>query len=510
MASLAEVITVSVTEDGSGVIPDNPNVVAIFTQSQGGPLDTANRYAVYTNLQDVITDWGASSNEASYAAVFFAQSPNPVAAGGRLIIGYHRGATESVAATAGTLESAALTVSELVASLQAISDGTFDITIDGTEINATALDFRTCTTLAEVAAVIDTAVASKASCVATDDNTLLITSDTTGATSTMTYMSDPGSGTYVGALLTMETGTGATLTQGAASDSLSAETKVAALTAVYALVRFKGAMFITASAAGASLPEHEAYLMGVWGTANRVLIYDVFTGATAYAVSATNIVWYCKLASLQYLRMIYSSVGNRKFAAAYMSRMHTVNFAAENTAITMQLKSLAGVAAEDLSSSVIAACKTVGLDVYVPMKGSTGPAKLLTSGANGYTDSLYNKAAYVEALETDLFNVLATTGTKIAQTTAGMNALVDQAEKTTQRFVRAGYFAPGTWTSTTRFGNVAQFDRAIEQQGFFALAGLIADQSTADRAARKSTPIQIACKEAGAIHSAELIVYINA
>ena len=113
--------------------------------------------------------------------------------------------------------------------------------------------------------------------------------------------------------------------------------------------------------------------------------------------------------------------------------------------------------------------------------------------------------AYKEQMQVDVFNVLKGTSTKIAQTTQGVNKLVDQCEKTTKQFVRAGVFAPGTWTSPDFFGNIDVFKRNIEQQGFYFLAGKLSDQSTADRQARKSPVIQGAIKNSGSIHKGEFI-----
>jgi len=88
--------------------------------------------------------------------------------------------------------------------------------------------------------------------------------------------------------------------------------------------------------------------------------------------------------------------------------------------------------------------------------------------------------------------------------------LVDQAEKTSQGFVRAGVFAPGTWSSPDTFGNVDVFKRSIESRGFYWLAGRLSDQPQQDRQDRKSPILQGAVKNSGAIHSVDAIIYFNA
>lgn len=117
--------------------------------------------------------------------------------------------------------------------------------------------------------------------------------------------------------------------------------------------------------------------------------------------------------------------------------------------------------------------------------------------------------AYVDAVQTDSFNLLKTTPTKVPQTYYGVDQLEDCVEKTTGGFVRAGVFNPGTWTLPDFFGDRDMFLRNIEQNGFYVLAGDLADQSTADRQERKSPVLQVAVKNAGAVHSADIIINFN-
>ncbi len=182
-----------------------------------------------------------------------------------------------------------------------------------------------------------------------------------------------------------------------------------------------------------------------------------------------------------------------------MARAHTVNFAAENSALTMHLKELS-VAAEDYTQTEVNNAKTVGLDLYTTIKLT--PA-ILTSGANAFTDERYNLVAFVDFLQIDMYNLLKLTGTKIPQTRRGVNQLIDQAEKTSRQFVRAGVAAPGTWSSPDYFGNRETFEQSIINNGFYWLAGSLSAQAQNSREARES-PVCRSCKMAGAVHSLTL------
>ena len=495
--SIKNVVTVTLLQGGALAMADNPNVVAMITSEQQGPLSTASRYRIYSEAASVAADFGSASQAYDFALSFFATQPNATNAGGFLVMGYWRGADEDVAATAASLTGAQLSEAAVVSVLQQVADGAFDVDIDGVTENLTALDFQSTTTLDEVAVVIDTALTGGTAAVV--DQRIVITSATTGATSLIAFATDPGTGTFIGQTLALTTGSGGFLTQGAALESLTAETKLAGIAELRSQVKFRGAMFID------NPTDEESKTLAEWGQANDVLQYDVFDSADNLLVDPTNVVWDIKLSSLTNYRMLYSKAGNRKLAASYMARVHTVNFAAENSALTMHLKELS-VAAEEYTQTEVSNAKMVGLDLYTTIKLTP---VILTSGANVFTDERYNLIALVDFIQVDMYNLLKLTGTKIPQTRRGVNQLIDQAEKTTRQFVRAGVAAPGTWSSPDYFGNRETFEQSIINNGFYWLAGSLADQAQNSREARESPVLQGAVKMAGAVHSVDLIVVVN-
>lgn len=495
-ASITNVINVALIPEGRQAQRDNMNTVAVIT-SETGVITSAERFRAYRDSAAVEADFGTASLTTQYAQTVFGTKPNPINFGGELIIGLHRATAETVPATAATLRSTQLVEATIISQLQTINDGSFNITVDATPVVAASLDFSAVTTLDGVAAILDTAITGAV--VSHNNGYLTVTSSTTGATSLLTYMTPGASGTFIGGLLTMSNGTGGTLTQGAASVVLPIETKVESISALKALVNIKGAVF-TDLVLDAEVPTLRA-----WAQANQTIIYNVFTGSTYLTVAQSNPVWAVVLAGGSSFRMLYSKAGNRLLAATYMARNHTVNFNAEDSALNMHLKELS-VPAESYSQTEINAAKRVGLDIYTTIKDTP---VVLTSGANDFVDNVYNLIAFVDAIQTDLFNVLKSTGTKLAQITSDVNALVAAAEKTSRGFVRANVFAPGTWSSPDSFGNINTFNRNIEQFGFYWLAGLLKDQPQSDRQARKSPVLQGAVKNAGAINSADIIINFN-
>lgn len=106
--------------------------------------------------------------------------------------------------------------------LTAITSGSFKITVNGTAISATGLNFSAQTSFSGVASVIQTSVATGlAGTTCTWDSSFkafVITSPTTGSTSTITFAEPADSGTDVSGLLGLTAGT---LSQGSAATSLT-------------------------------------------------------------------------------------------------------------------------------------------------------------------------------------------------------------------------------------------------------------------------------------------------
>lgn len=125
--------------------------------------------------------------------------------------------TAEIEATAGKLTGGKIPPD--VQPLKSVSAGKLDISVDGTEQNLTDLNFSTVASLADVAGVLTTALSSKAT-VTVSDSSLVITSATTGASSTVSYASDPehtGGVSDLADLLGLTQDTGAVSTAGTAT-----------------------------------------------------------------------------------------------------------------------------------------------------------------------------------------------------------------------------------------------------------------------------------------------------
>lgn len=193
--------------------------------------------------------------------------------------------------------------------------------------------------------------------------------------------------------------------------------------------------------------------------------------------------------------------------ASYASKAMSTIFEASLTTQTMHLKPLAGVTPDPvMTETLLSKCKLAGVDSYISIEGV---ACVFSTGKNGFFDEVFNELWFVNAIQTAGFNYLRQTNTKIPQTENGMTGLKNAYAQVCVRGVNNGFIAAGSWTSSDTFGNPDLFKRNIETSGFYVYSMPVAQQTKADREDRKAPLVQIAVKTAGAIHSTNVMIYVN-
>jgi len=113
------------------------------------------------------------------------------------------------------------------------------------------------------------------------------------------------------------------------------------------------------------------------------------------------------------------------------------------------------------------------------------------------------------ALEVAGFNAIAQTSTKIPQTEPGMAILKGAYTDVLTQAVVNGFIAPGSWNSAVRFGNPADLLANVLEQGWYIYSAPVTQQSQTEREDREAPLVQIAVKYAGAIHSTNVVVFVN-
>lgn len=222
------------------------------------------------------------------------------------------------------------------------------------------------------------------------------------------------------------------------------------------------------------------------------------------SASTTDIASTLKKAGYSRTFVQYST--KSKYAAlSAFGRAFTVNFTGNNTTITLKFKTEPGVTYETLTSSQAAAVDAKNANVFVYYANDTA---ILQQGvmANGdFFDERHGLDWLQNYVQTDLFNALYTSTTKIPQTEAGITRLLSVVEKSLDQAVSNGLVAAGVWNG----GDIGQITAGDTlTKGYYVYAQPLSSQSQADREARKSPLIQAAIKLAGAIHYADVQINV--
>ncbi len=266
--------------------------------------------------------------------------------------------------------------------------------------------------------------------------------------------------------------------------------------------QFLGLMF-----ADTSITDGQHVLVANLIEADQKHMYGVTTQETA-ALDSTNS---SDLASLflaaQYkFSFVQYSSSNPYAVASMFGRLLTTNFTGSNTTITLMFKQEPTITGETLTQTQAASLKAKNCNVFVGYNNGTFIVQYGATPSGLFIDTAYNSIAFQATLQTNIYNLLYTSPTKIPQTDQGNQIIQTVIEATCSQFVSNGFLAPGTWQSNG-FGSLNYGD--FLPKGFYVYAPPISTQSAADRAARKSVPFQIAAKEAGAIQSVDIAVTVN-
>ncbi len=108
-------------------------------------------------------------------------------------------------------------------------------------------------------------------------------------------------------------------------------------------------------------------------------------------------------------------------------------------------------------------------------------------------------------VQTNLYNLLYTSPTKVPQTEQGSTQLLTNVEQSLAQVVTNGLLAPGVWNGGS-IGQLTSGDTLTK--GYYVYIQPLAEQAQSEREKRKAPPIQVACKLAGAVHFADVLITI--
>jgi len=498
--SLSDVVNVTVNL--SPLAAAYRNFGATLLLGDSDVIDTNERIRQYSEMVQVGEDFSSTSPEFLAAEIFFSQEPE------NSILYIGRWASTP---THGELHGAILPpVQQIMSNFTGISNGSMHVVINGTGHDITGLDFTGALNLNGVASVLQTGVAAAVSGSTVkwdlEQERFTITSPTTGVASTVGYATavSPPAGTDVSGIF----GFTNTVNTPAPIVGVLAESLVDCLQTLVDISSKWYAVLVAATNAPADADylNAAAYIEAA-GSAFNSRILGITTQETGTLDDTIQADLASELKAGGYNRTFIQYSSTNQYAAfSLWARQSTVNYEANNTTITLKFKQEPGVVAEYLTETWAQTLKDKNCNVFVEYQNDTAIIQEGVMSGGYYIDERVGADWFQNRIQTDVYNLLYQSPTKIPQTDAGTHQIVNTINKSCDAAVNNGWVAPGVW-NVAGFGQLNQGDTLT--LGYYVYAPLVATQAPADREQRKSVPIQVAAKLAGAIHSVNVAVTVN-
>lgn len=457
-----------------------------------GPSDVIppdERIRSYTGIGGVAADFGLTAPEYLAAELFFSQSPRPAI----LQIGRWL-KTPTPASVRGGI----LTASEMAMPVwTGVTTGSFTLHVAGDTHEITGLDFGELTNLNAVAAAITAQTTEYGVTCLWDGERFTLQTTATGEGATLTYCTDAASGTPIAALckLTAETAL-------APQDGLAAES----ITECVHELADRGDWY-GLTIADTSLTVDDHLIVGQYiqaASKSRIYAATVTDTRVLDASFADDLASRAKALGLTRTFVCYSA--NPRAAVSAIGRAFTVNFSANRSTITLKFKQLPSVEAEGLTESQATTLARKRCNVFAAYNNDTAILQEGVMSGDAWFDEIHGTDWLQNAVQTELWNLLYQSKTKIPQTNSGVNQLIACIESVMEQAVNNGLVAPGVWNGDG-FGQLERGDYL--PKGYYIYSEPVELQAQSEREARKAPPIQCAIKLAGAIHSVDVAINVN-
>lgn len=480
---------VNVTVDMSPRAASARNFGALLIMGSSSVIDPLERMRSYSSIEEVATDFGTAAPEYQAATLYYQQSPRPV----DLYIG--RWVSK---ASAGMLRGAILTSEQAkISNFTGVTDGAMKITVNGKAVNVTGVDLSKETNLNGVAQRIAEKITTATVLWDANNSRFTVVSSTAGKNSSVGYVTAPDSGTDLTALTLLSQAAGASPVAG-----MDGET---AAQAVATLADFSSAWYglIVAAALQADDATAIAAFIGASST-SRIFGLTTQDTASTDATSTNDIAAVLKSGNYGRVFTQYSTSSPWAAASAF-GRAFTVNFGGNNTTITLKFKQEPGITAELLRTSQADALAAKNCNVFVRYDNETAILQegVMTNG--DFFDERHGLDWLQNYVQNNLYNLLYTSTTKVPQTDPGGTRLLASVEQSMEQAVNNGLIAPGVWNGGA-IGQLSPGDTLTK--GYYAWIQPMSEQAQADREKRKAPPIQVACKLAGAVHFADVLITV--
>lgn len=397
---------------------------------------------------------------------------------------------------------AKLTSGETVlADLYNVTDGAMTLDMNGVTLNLHGLNFATygsSLTLNEVVKILTAAIGSSG-LVETSGKSIVISTSQQGADVTIGYASSASSITDLSAILALTQSTAASRIDGYTPGGLVSEVAL-----IQTAARCAGRSVFAWTLDRQYRDTQDQKDFADWAEAQDQAYFSACTNSVqAYnTADTTNIGFYAYNKGYIKTSVMYHNNPQVYPDVSYAALALSVNYALENSTLTMKFKQLTGIETVPLTETQLSSLKARRINAYVSMGNSSSVVREGVQSADSwFTDSHVNLSNYKEELQVEVFNVFMR-NKKVKYTSAGQDLLVSAAAKINNRYIRNGTFADREEETTDN------------ETGYTTLPACtitpapIYSATTSERANRVAPPIAIVAYEAGAFHSVAIDVTV--
>lgn len=458
--------------------------------AETGVIGFAERIRAYSDAASVAADWPGTSEVVKLANAYFSQQPKPTEF--RVSV---RAENDVAAELRGgsVVDNAAN-----LALFTAISDGSFAISIDGNAEDVTGIDFTTgVTDMATAAAKIETALQAivtlpfPTSTVTYDGSRFFITSGTTGASSSISFLTpvSPATGTDISSLLQMQQG------EATKTDGIAAETITEALNAIEAKSSDWYGLIFTNEVRDAAVVNTEPAVIAAaaWTQARVKVFFNTSNDLDVLDSVVTNDI-VSQLDAANYTRTMstFSSFISQYPSASVAGRAFTVDFSQPDSTITMKFKQLPGITVESLSTNQKNVLDSKRGNAFITVGATDIYAESFMAG-DFFFDEIHGTDWLTDAIQTEVFGYLVSRPTKVPYTDKGVAALEQQLIKILDESVRNGLVATGE-----------TIDGEFLPNGYKTITVPVADVSASKKQNRQYNGLSFVAIGAGAIHGVQI------
>lgn len=404
---------------------------------------------------------------------------------------------EGQASTPAKLTSGDITLADLYN----VTDGAMTLVMNGATVNLYGLNFATygsSLALNEVVQILTAAIGSNG-LVEVSGQSIVISTSQQGADVTIGYASSASSITDLSSILALTQSTAASRIDGYTPGGLVSEVAL-----IQTAARCAGRSVFAWTLDRQYRDTQDQKDFADWAEAQDQAYFSACTNSVqAYnTADTTNIGFYAHNKGYIKTSVMYHNNPHVYPDVSYAALALSVNYALENSTLTMKFKQLTGIETVPLTETQLSSLKARRINTYVSMGNSSSVVREGVQSADSwFTDSHVNLSNYKEELQVEVFNVFMR-NKKVKYTYAGQDLLVSAAAKINNRYIRNGTFADREEETTDN------------ETGYTTLPACtitpapIYSATTSERANRVAPPIAIVAYEAGAFHSVAIDVTV--